>query len=276
MLQMDFPFLEEEVFKVRGNHLPFYLLMFPPRLAEQHPTLAFLGFIQPLGAIQPIVELQARLAALVFKVPIEALSTSAITTVILLLLVRVLVHHYVHVVGFSIFIHRERSVFCVRIHCLRVTGLCALLWMHECRASAGSRVLPKWSERWLPTRRGIVRASTQVRGTRSKWTTCSVWTSSRNTSAAGQSCVRICNACALFDCLITFRKVMWWFNREAVLHWPPLVARIVLRAGHVVSVASARSERMARRTFDYSRTAQTHRFSHATAGTRTYSSEGRR
>lgn len=65
---MEFPFLEEDVFKVRENRLPLYLLMFLPRLAAQHPTLAFIGYIQPFGAIQPIAEMQARLAALVFKV----------------------------------------------------------------------------------------------------------------------------------------------------------------------------------------------------------------
>ncbi|XP_041482053.1 flavin-containing monooxygenase 5-like [Lytechinus variegatus] len=60
-----FPFLEDSVIKVEQNKLPLYKYVFPVNL--QHPTIAFLGYIQPLGAINPISELQARWATRVFK-----------------------------------------------------------------------------------------------------------------------------------------------------------------------------------------------------------------
>ncbi|XP_005528712.1 PREDICTED: dimethylaniline monooxygenase [N-oxide-forming] 5-like [Pseudopodoces humilis] len=59
----SFPFLEG--FKVVENQIPLYKFMFPPDLEK--PTLAFIGFIQPLGAIMPISELQCRWATRVFK-----------------------------------------------------------------------------------------------------------------------------------------------------------------------------------------------------------------
>ncbi|NXW87171.1 FMO5 monooxygenase, partial [Alopecoenas beccarii] len=60
----SFPFLEGCV-KVVKNQIPLYKFMFPPDLEK--PTLAFIGFIQPLGAIMPISELQCRWATRVFK-----------------------------------------------------------------------------------------------------------------------------------------------------------------------------------------------------------------
>uniref|UniRef100_A0A8D0KSZ0 Flavin-containing monooxygenase n=1 Tax=Strix occidentalis caurina TaxID=311401 RepID=A0A8D0KSZ0_STROC len=53
----SFPFLEKYV-KVVENQIPLYKFMFPPDLEK--PTLAFIGLIQPLGAIMPISELQCR------------------------------------------------------------------------------------------------------------------------------------------------------------------------------------------------------------------------
>uniref|UniRef100_A0A8C3JKW6 Flavin-containing monooxygenase n=1 Tax=Calidris pygmaea TaxID=425635 RepID=A0A8C3JKW6_9CHAR len=53
----SFPFLEGCV-KVVENQIPLYKFMFPPHLEK--PTLAFIGLIQPLGAIMPISELQCR------------------------------------------------------------------------------------------------------------------------------------------------------------------------------------------------------------------------
>ncbi|XP_039587176.1 flavin-containing monooxygenase 5-like, partial [Passer montanus] len=50
----SFPFLESCV-KVVENQIPLYKFMFPPELEK--PTLAFIGLIQPLGAIMPISEL---------------------------------------------------------------------------------------------------------------------------------------------------------------------------------------------------------------------------
>ena len=71
-VQMEVPFLEREVLEIRANQLPLYKLMFVPALA--HPTLALIGFVQPLGTTFCVAELQARLAALVFKVLLLAAS----------------------------------------------------------------------------------------------------------------------------------------------------------------------------------------------------------
>ncbi|XP_071607357.1 flavin-containing monooxygenase 5-like [Heliangelus exortis] len=60
----SFPFLESYV-KVVDNQISLYKLMFLPELEK--PTLAFIGLIQPLGAIMPISELQSRWATRVFK-----------------------------------------------------------------------------------------------------------------------------------------------------------------------------------------------------------------
>lgn len=60
----SFPFLEGCV-KVVENQISLYKFMFPPDLEK--PTLAFIGLIQPLGAIMPISELQSRWATRVFK-----------------------------------------------------------------------------------------------------------------------------------------------------------------------------------------------------------------
>ncbi|XP_059710759.1 LOW QUALITY PROTEIN: flavin-containing monooxygenase 5-like [Haemorhous mexicanus] len=60
----SFPFLEGCV-KVVENQIPLYKFMFPPDLEK--PTLAFIGLIQPWGAIMPISELQSRWATHVFK-----------------------------------------------------------------------------------------------------------------------------------------------------------------------------------------------------------------
>uniref|UniRef100_A0A674K3A3 Flavin-containing monooxygenase n=1 Tax=Terrapene triunguis TaxID=2587831 RepID=A0A674K3A3_9SAUR len=61
----SFPFLEENVLRVSNNRVPLYKFVFPPHLEK--PTLAIIGLLQPLGAIMPIAELQARWATRVFK-----------------------------------------------------------------------------------------------------------------------------------------------------------------------------------------------------------------
>ncbi|KAF7241412.1 Dimethylaniline monooxygenase [N-oxide-forming] 5 [Varanus komodoensis] len=61
----SFPFLEEGIVSKRGNQTPLYKFVFPPHLEK--PTLALIGLLQPLGAIMPISELQARWATRVFK-----------------------------------------------------------------------------------------------------------------------------------------------------------------------------------------------------------------
>ncbi|KAH8026151.1 hypothetical protein HPB51_016462 [Rhipicephalus microplus] len=54
-----FPFLDESLLRVDSNRLPLFKYVFPAHM--EHPeTLSFLGYIQPLGAINPIAEMQAR------------------------------------------------------------------------------------------------------------------------------------------------------------------------------------------------------------------------
>ncbi|KAM9324727.1 flavin-containing monooxygenase 5-like [Gastrophryne carolinensis] len=61
----SFSFIDESIIKVEQNQLPLYKLVFPTHLEK--PTMAFIGYIQPLGAIMPISEMQARWATRVFK-----------------------------------------------------------------------------------------------------------------------------------------------------------------------------------------------------------------
>uniref|UniRef100_A0A8D0KPD9 Flavin-containing monooxygenase n=1 Tax=Salvator merianae TaxID=96440 RepID=A0A8D0KPD9_SALMN len=61
----SFPFIEEGVIKTKDYYIPLYKFVFPPNLEK--PTLAIIGLLQPLGAIMPISELQARWATRVFK-----------------------------------------------------------------------------------------------------------------------------------------------------------------------------------------------------------------
>ncbi|XP_077987004.1 flavin-containing monooxygenase 5-like [Glandiceps talaboti] len=60
-----FPFLDESVVKVTNNEVSVYKYVFPPSLA--HGTLAIISMVQPLGAINPIAEIQCRWATRVFK-----------------------------------------------------------------------------------------------------------------------------------------------------------------------------------------------------------------
>lgn len=57
--KVTFPFLDEEVFSASGNELNLYRYVVDP----DHKGLYFIGFIQPLGAIMPLAELQARWVA---------------------------------------------------------------------------------------------------------------------------------------------------------------------------------------------------------------------
>ncbi|XP_069593328.1 flavin-containing monooxygenase 5-like [Ranitomeya imitator] len=61
----SFPFFEDPDLKVEQNHISLYKHVFPPHLEKT--TVAFIGLIQPIGAIMPIAELQARWATRVFK-----------------------------------------------------------------------------------------------------------------------------------------------------------------------------------------------------------------
>lgn len=70
---MRFPYLEIEPEILVENKVNLYKFVFPPFL--KRPTLAVIGNIQPWGAINPISELQSRLACRVFggkvKLPTE-------------------------------------------------------------------------------------------------------------------------------------------------------------------------------------------------------------
>ncbi|KAK2835804.1 hypothetical protein Q5P01_016288 [Channa striata] len=61
----SFPFLPVALQVKCGYRLRLYKHVFPPAVA--HPTLAFVGFIHALGAINPLAEIQARWATRVFK-----------------------------------------------------------------------------------------------------------------------------------------------------------------------------------------------------------------
>ncbi|XP_013920030.1 PREDICTED: dimethylaniline monooxygenase [N-oxide-forming] 5-like [Thamnophis sirtalis] len=69
----SFPFLGNYM-RVVENQVSLYKFVFPPHLEK--PTLAIIGLVQPLGAIMPIAELQARWATRVFKGLAELPSTS--------------------------------------------------------------------------------------------------------------------------------------------------------------------------------------------------------
>ncbi|CAN7937601.1 unnamed protein product [Ixodes hexagonus] len=56
--QIKFPMLPKDVVSVVDNQVQVYKYVFPPGL--KHPTLAIMGLIQPVGAIFPIAEMQAR------------------------------------------------------------------------------------------------------------------------------------------------------------------------------------------------------------------------
>lgn len=62
--KIGFKFIDHSILPVNDNMVELYKYVFPPNLEK--PTLAVLGCIQPLGAIFPISELQARWATQVF------------------------------------------------------------------------------------------------------------------------------------------------------------------------------------------------------------------
>ncbi len=69
-----FPYFKHPALEVKKNRVDLYKYMFPPSIKPS--TLAVIGFIQPLGAIMPIAELQCRWATRVFKVCQASLFTS--------------------------------------------------------------------------------------------------------------------------------------------------------------------------------------------------------
>ena len=63
--KIGFPCLDEGLVTVEKNQVPLYKYVFPYD-HKQH-TLAILGCLQPIGAIMPLSELQARWACKVFN-----------------------------------------------------------------------------------------------------------------------------------------------------------------------------------------------------------------
>ncbi|XP_078489786.1 flavin-containing monooxygenase 5-like [Ciona intestinalis] len=63
--RFNYPFLSESILKVENNSCRLYKHMWPSTV--ENNTLAFIGGIQPLGAINPISEIQCRWALRVFK-----------------------------------------------------------------------------------------------------------------------------------------------------------------------------------------------------------------
>ncbi|KAH7637149.1 flavin-containing monooxygenase-like protein [Dermatophagoides farinae] len=57
--RFDYPFLSQDILPVINNATRLYKFQFIPNIKPAH-TLAFIGLIQPIGAIFPIAELQAR------------------------------------------------------------------------------------------------------------------------------------------------------------------------------------------------------------------------
>lgn len=63
---LGFPFLDESIIDVVDNRVELYKNVFNPRL--DHPdSLAFIGLVQPLGAVFPVSELQSRWFAALMK-----------------------------------------------------------------------------------------------------------------------------------------------------------------------------------------------------------------
>uniref|UniRef100_A0A3B4AHK0 Flavin-containing monooxygenase n=1 Tax=Periophthalmus magnuspinnatus TaxID=409849 RepID=A0A3B4AHK0_9GOBI len=72
--KFSYPFLASQVVSVSNNKASLFKYVFPPEL--DRPTLAIIGLVQPLGAIMPISEMQARWATRVFKGLVKLPSTS--------------------------------------------------------------------------------------------------------------------------------------------------------------------------------------------------------
>ena len=63
--KIGFPCLEEGLVPVEKNEVPLYKYVFP--YEHKHHTMAILGCLQPIGAVMPLSELQARWAVKVFS-----------------------------------------------------------------------------------------------------------------------------------------------------------------------------------------------------------------
>lgn len=63
--KIGFPCLDEGLVPVEQNEVPLYKYVFP--YEHKHHTMAILGCLQPIGAVMPLSELQARWAVKVFN-----------------------------------------------------------------------------------------------------------------------------------------------------------------------------------------------------------------
>lgn len=63
--KIGFGFIDKSIISVSDNNVMLYKYVFPPQLSK--PTIAVLGCVQPWGAINPLAELQARWATMVFR-----------------------------------------------------------------------------------------------------------------------------------------------------------------------------------------------------------------
>ncbi len=63
--KIGFPCLEEGLVSVQNNKVPLYKYVFPYEHSKH--TMAIIGCLQPIGALMPLSDLQARWAAKVFK-----------------------------------------------------------------------------------------------------------------------------------------------------------------------------------------------------------------
>jgi Flavin-binding monooxygenase-like len=53
--KIEFPFLDKKVFAARDNRMPLY----KRAVSAEHPSLYFIGFVQPLGPLMPVAEAQS-------------------------------------------------------------------------------------------------------------------------------------------------------------------------------------------------------------------------
>ena len=64
----SFPFIPNDLIKVTNNYIDTYGYVWPPNLCKEHASLALIGCVTQVGAVNPIVEMQCRWATRVFKV----------------------------------------------------------------------------------------------------------------------------------------------------------------------------------------------------------------
>lgn len=62
---VGFDFVNQSIIPVKDNEVTLYKYVFPPHLTK--PTLVVIGCVQPVGAVMPLSELQARWSTRIFK-----------------------------------------------------------------------------------------------------------------------------------------------------------------------------------------------------------------